>query len=881
MLSSLTMIYLFLIVVSCKASSYTRPSTKVVSTKYGVIRGLMTQFSSDLRPQLQPVDSYLGIPYAASPTGNLRFMPPTTPSHFEGGVRNATSFGPVCPQISPNVTALEAEKNTPKSRLDYLKRLDVYLRNQSEDCLYLNIYVPSSSRDEKEALPVLVYVHGESYSWGSGNPYDGSVLASYGNMVVVTLNYRLGIFGFLSTGDGVRGNYGLMDQVAAIKFVEENIEQFGGDPNNITLLGHGTGAACVNLLMISPVAANLKPLFQRAILLSGSALSPWAISHDPRRYTSELAKAVKCPGLDVNNNINLIRCLRGKSVGELLKVQLNVPQFLTGFGPTIDGIFIPNHPRIVMRNYASLYRKYGLLIGLTRSEAVNHLTKKELAHGFDEQRQNRLLRTFVRNLFSFHLGEVFTSIKFEYADWEKTSRPLTSIRDSTLDVLGDALTVSPLLEAAQLHAGSVAQETFMYLFQHAHRSSGSEGDDYSATLDSVYGDDLPYIFGAPLLHQQPNRIAPWTGNFSQQDAYLSEVTANFISNFVRTGEPRRLSKKQSAVLSDAVRQAVTSNWPKFDADRQKYLQISARSKDVRDHYRAHKSAFWTELIPKLNVGGSSGSSSNIPKQHHELSDFDKLDSYDGVVRSMAFLSLPPPPLPPSITPPPWRDKTSRARATSSASSSTLGNDVVVTAVEPEAQINQSALNTGLIIGIAIGATLLIVNALVCVSVHYQRRKLRKKYPKTVRTPSMDKRNGVPQTEHAEHVETLLPVAASGGSHDPYSMPGTPLPASSAGGHYGHSHRSAGQERPTRTFNTFSDQHRFMTGSVTGSDNSMPVSLPPSTLLRVLPHLVSPHPLDVHGSGGATRKVDAIRKAGSVTSQLKLQQEETETDETAV
>lgn len=145
----LNFIYVFIVFYNlsgCSATSYTRPLTKVISTKYGVVRGLLTQFTSELRPQLQPVESYLGIPYAAAPVGNLRFMPPTTPSQFEGGVRNATKFGPVCPQISPNISALEKEGSLTRGRIDYLKRLDVYLRNQSEDCLYLNIYVPSSSR---------------------------------------------------------------------------------------------------------------------------------------------------------------------------------------------------------------------------------------------------------------------------------------------------------------------------------------------------------------------------------------------------------------------------------------------------------------------------------------------------------------------------------------------------------------------------------------------------------------------------------------------------------------------------------------------------------------------------------------------------------------
>ena len=184
-----------------------------------------------------------------------------------------------------------------------------------------------------------------------------------------------------------------------------------------------------------------------------------------------------------------------------------------------------------MRNYAGLYRKYGLLIGLTHNEAVNMLTKTELTAGFDEARQNKILRSLVRTLYSYHLGEVFMSIKLEYADWERGSGSLQSIRDATLEILNDALTVAPLLEAAQLHAGSMAHQTYMYLFQHAHRLAE---DDYPVALDSVQADDLPFLFGAPLA-QQNGRYSPWSGNFTPQDAYVTEVMGNFISNFARVG----------------------------------------------------------------------------------------------------------------------------------------------------------------------------------------------------------------------------------------------------------------------------------------------------------------------------------------------------------
>lgn len=205
-------------------------------------------------------------------------------------------------------------------------------------------------------------------------------------------------------------------------------------------------------------------------------------------------------------------------------------RFLTGFGPAVDGVFIPNQPRIIMRNYASLYRKYGLMIGLTRNEAVNMFSRKDLLNGFDENRQNRLLRTFVRNLFSHHLSEVFMAVKFEYAEWEKFPHSASGLRDATMDIFGDALTVAPTMESAQLHAGSVAQDTYMFLFHHFHRHNEEE---YPAQMESAHGDEMPYVFGAPLMHH--GRLSPWPGNWTSQDAFVSEVMTNYIANYVRTG----------------------------------------------------------------------------------------------------------------------------------------------------------------------------------------------------------------------------------------------------------------------------------------------------------------------------------------------------------
>ncbi|XP_017491773.1 PREDICTED: neuroligin-4, X-linked-like, partial [Rhagoletis zephyria] len=233
-----------------------------------------------------------GIPYASPPVGRLRFMPPVTPPTWTT-TRSATTFGPVCPQRLADISnETEALGRMTRGRLKLLRRLYPLLANQSEDCLYLNIYTVASATRELARLPVLMFIHGESYEWNAGSTVDGSVLASASGLVVVTINYRLGILGFFpSPGGSARGNFGLMDQVAALHWIQENIREFGGDERNVTVMGHGTGAACVNFLMLSPMARGL---FHRAIMASGSALSPWAIASDAVLHGQTVARAVGC-----------------------------------------------------------------------------------------------------------------------------------------------------------------------------------------------------------------------------------------------------------------------------------------------------------------------------------------------------------------------------------------------------------------------------------------------------------------------------------------------------------------------------------------------------------------------------------------------------------
>nr|XP_032834523.1 neuroligin-1-like isoform X4 [Petromyzon marinus] len=218
----------------------------VIQTSYGKLRGTRVNLVNEI---LGPVNQYLGVPYAAAPVGERRFQPPEPPASWQQ-TRNATRFAPVCPQ---NVQGVLLEVMLPVWFTSNAEVVASHLLEQSEDCLFLNVYVPTEDdiRDEGPR-PVMMYIHGGSYMEGTGNLFDGSVLASYGNVIVVTLNYRLGVLGFLSMNDpAAKGNYGLLDQIQALRWISENIIHFGGDPLRVTVFGSGAGASCVNLLTLS------------------------------------------------------------------------------------------------------------------------------------------------------------------------------------------------------------------------------------------------------------------------------------------------------------------------------------------------------------------------------------------------------------------------------------------------------------------------------------------------------------------------------------------------------------------------------------------------------------------------------------------------------
>lgn len=306
----------------------------LIETKYGPVRGR----------QEGPVHVWRGLPYAQAPVGEGRFRAPQPPQPWTE-VREANAFGAVAPQLS---VGLESRFNVRPGAAQ--------LPAQSEDCLFLNVWAPAATGN----YPVMVWVHGGSFVTGSGSMplYDGARFAAQGEVVVVTLNYRLGALGFLHLADlgpDFDNNLGLLDQVAALRWVQQNIAAFGGDPGRVTIFGESAGAMSIAALLGMPAAESL---FQAAILQSGAV----------RVQQPDRAKAV-AQGMLRELGVSDPAALRTLPVEALLQAaQRLLRTFQSGlpFQPVLDGVTLPLNPNEALA--AGAWRGLPLLIGTNHDE---------------------------------------------------------------------------------------------------------------------------------------------------------------------------------------------------------------------------------------------------------------------------------------------------------------------------------------------------------------------------------------------------------------------------------------------------------------------------------------------------------------------------------
>ncbi|XP_017684462.1 PREDICTED: neuroligin-4, X-linked isoform X2 [Lepidothrix coronata] len=684
----------------------------VVTTNYGKIRGLRTPLPNEI---LGPVEQYLGVPYASPPTGERRFQPPEPPSSWTG-VRNATQFAAVCPQYLDERSLLN--DMLPVWFTANLDTVVTYVQDQNEDCLYLNIYVPTEDdiHDQNSKKPVMVYIHGGSYMEGTGNMIDGSILASYGNVIVVTINYRLGVLGFLSTGDqAAKGNYGLLDQIQALRWIEENIGSFGGDPKRVTIFGSGAGASCVSLLTLSHYSEGL---FQKAIIQSGTALSSWAVNYQPAKYTRILADKVGCDMLDTTD---LVECLRNKNYKELIQQTITPATYHIAFGPVIDGDVIPDDPQILMEQGEFL--NYDIMLGVNQGEGlkfVDGIVDNE--DGVSPNDFDFSVSNFVDNLYGYPEGKdtLRETIKFMYTDWADKENPETR-RKTLVALFTDHQWVAPAVATADLHA-QYGSPTYFYAFYHHCQSEMKP-----SWADSAHGDEVPYVFGIPMIG--PTEL--FNCNFSKNDVMLSAVVMTYWTNFAKTGDPNQPVPQDTKFIHTKPNRFEEVAWSKYNPKDQLYLHIGLKPR-VRDHYRATKVAFWLELVPHLH---------NLNEIFQYVSTTTKVPPPD--MTSFPYVTrrspgkLWPATKRPAMTP---------------ANNPKHSKDTHKTAPEDTTVLieNKRDYSTELSVTIAVGASLLFLNILAFAALYYKKDKRRHE---THRRPS-PQRNTTNDIAHIQNEEIM-------------------------------------------------------------------------------------------------------------------------------
>lgn len=427
---------------------------------------------------IEGVAAFKGIPYAAAPIGALRWRPPR-PCPAWDGVRACDTFGPSCPQPGPLLGPPPAE--------------------MSEDCLYLNVWTAAASAAERR--PVMLWIHGGGYTTGEGSSgfYDGTHFAGLG-VVLVTINYRLGPFGFFAhpglsakAGREGAGNYGLLDQIAALKWVQRNIAAFGGDPDCVTIFGESAGAGSVACLMASPLARGL---FHRAIMQSGFAQAePLAGAESTGR---EISRALSC-----HEAPDELAALRGKSAEEVLAAA-NPVQGLFGrgnkFKPVVDGHALPESPREVF--LAGRQAPVPVIAGSNADDGslfVGQLPVRGLT-GY---------RLALRTIFAGSADEA--AALFPAARDEEVPQALSRL-----------ITVAAFVSPARTTVSSTAaagQQAYLYHFTRVPPTL--RGSQYG----SCHAAEIPYVFGN--LGRQPTEV----------DRSLSRAMAAYWVQFARTGDP--------------------------------------------------------------------------------------------------------------------------------------------------------------------------------------------------------------------------------------------------------------------------------------------------------------------------------------------------------
>lgn len=447
----------------------------------GEIQGI-TEPHSDIR-------AFLGIPFAAPPVGDLRWQAPQPVKPWQG-IRKTVAFGPRCMQL--------------RIFSDMVFRDD----GPSEDCLTVNVWTPAKSTDEK--LPVMFWIFGGGFQAGSTSEgrQDGTNLAKKG-VVVVSCNYRLGIFGFFSdpaltaeSPNHASGNYGLMDQIAALRWTKDNIAAFGGDPDNITIFGESAGSFSVSALMASPLA---KGLFQKAIGESGAFFGA-----GPELHAAQTLAQTEQAGQKFAESIGAtsLADLRAIPAEKLMQESKK-----GHFWPNIDGYVLPQDPDTIFAEGNQSH--VPLLAGWNKWESVGNLYSKT-----DPPTAANLIKSIKQKYGS----EADEALKYYPHATE------AEVKQSTIDLASEFFTVYGTWKWLEMANKTGGSPVYRYLFTRTPPEPPGEMEDGIPVIKegARHSAEIEYVFGALKWKK-----APW----QTVDFKISDAMMTYWSNFARSGDP--------------------------------------------------------------------------------------------------------------------------------------------------------------------------------------------------------------------------------------------------------------------------------------------------------------------------------------------------------
>ncbi|XP_028626193.1 carboxylesterase 1E isoform X2 [Grammomys surdaster] len=530
-------------------------SAPMVDTLQGKVLGKYVS----LEGFTQPVAVFLGVPFAKPPLGSLRFAPPQ-PAESWSSVKNATSYPPMCSQ-DPVTGQIVNDLLT--------NRRETIPLQFSEDCLYLNIYTPADLT-KSDRLPVMVWIHGGGLVLGGASTYDGLALSTHENVVVVVIQYRLGIWGFFSTGDEhSQGNWGHLDQVAALRWVQDNIANFGGDPGSVTIFGESAGGESVSILVLSPLAKNL---FHRAISESGVALTAGLVKKNTRPLAEKIAVISGCKN---TTSAAMVHCLRQKTEEELLETTLKLNLFkldLHGdsrqshpFVPTVlDGVLLPKMPEEILAEKD--FNTVPYIVGINKQE-FGWVLPTMMSYPPSDVKLNQMTATSLLKKSSFLLNLPEDTIPVAIEKYLGDTDDPGKNKDQFLKLIGDVVFGVPSVIISRGHRDAGAP-TYMYEFQYRPSFSSEMKPDM---VVGDHGDEIYSVFGAPILR----------GGTSEKEINLSKMMMKYWANFARNGNPNGQG---------------LPHWPEYD-QKEGYLQIGATTQQAQ-RLKDKEVAFWTELLAK-------------------------------------------------------------------------------------------------------------------------------------------------------------------------------------------------------------------------------------------------------------------------------------------